>query len=88
MTPAAPRHTQPHTYMIATITTNHTIVAELVSRKDGYSTRYWIIKLNKDVPLSRPLKKQLAVTFGFIAELTAFHSLVDGVLTLHEDLMN
>lgn len=70
------------------ITANHTVTASLIERKDGYSTRYWTIQLSADIPLCRGLKRELARAFGMVATLTSFDSLADGVLTLHEDLMN
>lgn len=71
------------------ITTAHAdLTATLIERKDGYSTRYWTIQLSADHHLTRQLKHELAKAFGFIPSLTSFRSLVGGVVTLHEDLMN
>lgn len=70
------------------ITANADITASLIERKDGYSTRYWTIQLSADTHLTRALKAALGKAFGFIPTLTSFKSLVNGVLTLNEDLMN
>jgi hypothetical protein len=71
------------------ITTNAYLTASLITREDGYSTRYWTIQLSETTHLSRPLKHALAKAFGIAASLATFDGLTDeGVLTMHEDLMN